>query len=171
MPIFRHVLENGLVIVLIVWTAALVNAQPTLRRSTLSIAGSSRLLNTGERSYVVHESIGQSSVIGVRSAQGLRLRQGFIQPIERNPEGRSTSTLNASVYPNPFTGELNITLVDDSPDVVRIELTDMMGRTVFTTWLPVAESISIWPGPLPAGQYVLKIFAHQKRHISKLIKE
>ena len=79
-----------------------------------------------------------------------------VEPIARSYGGK----IEASHFPNPTNGDLQIQLTIDAPNVVSIELFDVLGRTVqvlYEGWLPAGrQAIRANLATHPAGTYVIQ---------------
>ncbi|MFA7686897.1 MAG: T9SS type A sorting domain-containing protein [Moheibacter sp.] len=75
-----------------------------------------------------------------------------------------------SVYPNPFTNEVNIKLPENVKGNYTFNVTDLSGRMVYTK--NQSEKSFIWNGSnLPKGVYILSIESNGKLIAKKVIKK
>jgi Secretion system C-terminal sorting domain len=139
-------------------------------RSTLGSGGSTSNVTLQGSSYLVQQSIGQGSVTGIVQPLQIQLRQGFIQP-----HGFASFTgiepAVATIFPNPFSSQLAIQLNDGSPGQLRITLSDILGRVVYTIAPEAQQTIFVEPGALVSGYYIIRIYSGKKIYTSKIIKE
>jgi Pregnancy-associated plasma protein-A/Secretion system C-terminal sorting domain len=81
------------------------------------------------------------------------------------------TSIEISVYPNPFASELNITYKNASEKMISgsIKLYDITGK-IITTQTIQSQKTSINVSNLPSGIYILKVFSSDKQQVFKLIK-
>ncbi len=79
------------------------------------------------------------------------------------------NTLNANIYPNPVTNEVNI-LLPFSASQINVSVVDILGNEVIST-MASGNKISLQNINLPAGIYLVKIMADNKMQIVKIIKD
>ncbi len=78
----------------------------------------------------------------------------------------------STVYPNPFSNELNIEFTSGTQNQVMISLTDMMGKVLLRKMYMPSKGINrttLSAGSLPAGNYVLSISNAQGTIAHKLV--
>jgi hypothetical protein len=83
---------------------------------------------------------------------------------------KNETALEASVYPNPITNELNIQLPFNA-NKINVSITDIMGREMITPLAASGISLSIKELDLAPGAYVVKISADGKNRLVKIIKQ
>ncbi|HPI68925.1 MAG TPA: hypothetical protein PLX41_02345 [Bacteroidales bacterium] len=95
-----------------------LSAQDAVRlRSATDMAGSSGIINAGNRQYFYQQSVGQRSVTGIKENNKYLLRQGIIQPLPGHYPQVSGESLRADIFPNPFRTSITISLAEP-PDGV-----------------------------------------------------
>ncbi len=142
-----------------------------LQRSTVSMAGSSQTVRSGDRVYYVSQSIGQASTTGTFTNKGKTIRQGFQQPPgELRLSKPIIERLDAIVYPNPTGGILNIGFKDQSLKLIDVQLLDHSGKLLFKSNLEGTEHISIDMEPFSSGVFFLKIISEDKYLYTSVIK-
>ena len=146
---------------------------PYLLRSTLGEAGFSVTTSIEGRSYAVEASMGQASAIGTFYGIKYSAIQGFIQPyafaVEKEP--LLFSNLLATVFPNPFSEELNISFSKQIKGTVEVEVYDMMGRTVFSKTYPAEQAIAVRFNPGFIANYLLKITYKNQAYLKKITRK
>ena len=146
---------------------------PYLLRSTLGEAGFSVTTSIEGRSYAVEASVGQASAIGTFYGIKYSAIQGFIQPyafaVEKEP--LLFSNLLATVFPNPFSEELNISFSKQIKGTVEVEVYDMMGRTVFSKTYPAEQAIAVRFNPGFIANYLLKITYKNQAYLKKITRK
>jgi hypothetical protein len=142
-------------------------------RSTLGVGGYSETITTSHGSYVICQSVGQSSVIGTHSNDRYSLIQGFQQPISRSVLLRlpPESDLFASLYPNPFYHYINVSFRDPVKEDITVSLTDLAGKVVFLDRYPATQLVSLDLEHLNSGMYILKVITNNKQYRANIIKQ
>lgn len=110
--------------------------------------------------------------------------QEFAKRIEENNKGffaynfliaGLNDELNANVqtvkvYPNPNTGNFSVSLTDKNINAATLTLTDLTGKTVFSTAVKVnGPELKVETGNLPKGIYTLQLNSEKGTQISKVI--
>jgi hypothetical protein len=146
---------------------------PYLLRSTLGEAGFSVTTSIEGRSYAVEASVGQASAIGTFYGIKYSAIQGFIQPYSfaTGKERLPFSNLLATVFPNPFSEELNISFSKQIKGTVEVEVYDMMGRTVFSKTYPAEQAIAVRFNPGFIANYLLKITYKNQAYLKKITRK
>jgi len=80
-----------------------------------------------------------------------------------------TNTLNASVYPNPVSSELNIKLPFNAHKA-NVSVLDVLGNEVISADAS-GDMISLKEMNLPVGVYMVKIIADNKMQVTKIVKQ
>lgn len=144
----------------------------SLKKETLTNQGSSHIVYANNKSYFLQESIGQASVIRTYDTEAYSLRQGFLQPIDASVlNSDQSNSLDAIVFPNPFTQQINVQFNEPVFDVLNMRLSDLSGRTILTKDLEPSQSLIIPLYGLTNGIYLLTISMRQKEFMAKLIKK
>jgi hypothetical protein len=143
---------------------------PYLLRSTLGEAGFSVTTSIEGRIYAVQASVGQASAIGTFYGIKYSAIQGFIQPytFSTGKEPLPFSNLLVTLFPNPFSEELNISFSKQIKGTVEVEVYDMMGRTVFSKSFPAEQVIAVRFNPGLIANYLLKITYKNQAYLKKI---
>jgi hypothetical protein len=143
---------------------------PYLLRSTLGEAGFSVTTSIEGRVYAVEASVGQASAIGTFYGIKYSAIQGFIQPytLVTGKEPLPFSNLLVTIFPNPFSEELNISFSKQIKGTVEVEVYDMMGRTVFSKNYPAEQAIAVRFNPGLIANYLLKITYKNQAYLKKI---
>ncbi len=157
----KHTLT--LILSLFLW-----NASAQLHHQMLSSQGST---SKTEKGVIVTQTIGQQSVSGNYTAKGFNIGQGYQQANwPRIIVEGTTPEFEASVYPNPFSGIVNIQ--HNSEDDITINVFDPAGKLVFKKVLNVTGSNqSINLEQLSSGVYLVHLQSNQLSYFTKLIKK
>jgi len=168
----RTFLLVGFPVLLVQLTIQTANAQlPVKLRSTLSIGGSSTVVTSKGKVYIVQQSIGQSSVINTYRAEGFVLRQGFIQPRMGINRSEISQPILADISPNPSKGNIAVSFTETISDNLIVTLYDMLGRPIFTNSYEPVQLLTLDFGSCASGLYILTINTGSKHLVAKLTKE
>lgn len=142
-------------------------------RSTLGIGGFSTTITTNKGSFIICQSIGQTSAIGTYKTNDYTFMQGFQQPLNSSKifQLALENELLANLYPNPFSHYVNISFNDPITNDVFVQVTDITGKTIYTNRFPASQLISLSLNHIPYGVYVLKVVTGNKQFRANLIKQ
>ncbi|MEM6514691.1 MAG: T9SS type A sorting domain-containing protein [Bacteroidota bacterium] len=142
-----------------------------LLRSNLGTAGSSYSVETASGSYLISQSIGQGSVIGTHSKNGIYLRQGYQQPMHSiKTIENDNRALNGRIFPNPFDQGVTIAFSSPIESEISILVFDTNGRIVHEKNFSATQKLKINMSQLASGAYFLKAMSSDKALNTKLIK-
>ena len=148
-----------------------VNAQtPARLRSVLSFGGSSAVVTADGHRYYLQQSIGQPGITGLLQNNNLQLRQGFIQPLAISLKVNSTGTIQATIFPNPFSDNIIISFAEEMTEPLYITLYDLNGRIVRFEKLGASPELFLDAGNLAPGAYFLRVNTTTKYFHSKIFK-
>lgn len=174
----ENLIKNIMLLLLMICIVPVIHGQSKTKgkaykiiRSNVGVGGSSKTFQTSKGTYVISQSIGQSSVIGTSTSNGYYLRQGFQQPHKRIKVIKSTySSLRAKVYPNPFDYNIQISFKENVSEDINIDVYDISGKLVFSKSFLPSRKIQMNLENLSSGAYTLKAISNGKLFNSKLIK-
>lgn len=147
------------------------NEDYVIKSSSLGSGGSSHTVETLEGTYRISQSIGQGSVIGTHQSNGYVIRQGYQQPLDGKVRIETVDyELDAQVFPNPFSRNINITFSKLLKDDISITLYDITGKVIHTQQVLLATQIEVSLHNIEAGTYFLKVTSGKKYFHTKLIK-
>ena len=145
-------------------------AQETVR-STVGVNGNSTTTTVSGKQYVVQQSVGQASVIGNHTVQDFTVLQGFIQPpIKIEGVLDEDNSLQAVVFPNPFSSNVEVRFSEEIDAPLSITLYDISGRVVFSKEMAPAREIQLDFDFLSSASYLLFISQAKKQFTATLIK-
>ncbi len=145
-------------------------AQETVR-STVGVTGISTTTTVSGKQYVVQQSVGQSSVIGTHTIQDFTVLQGFIQPpIKIEGVLDEDNSLQAVVFPNPFSSYVQVRFSEEIDAPLSITLYDISGRIVFSKEMAPSREIQLDFDFLSSASYLLSISQANKQFTATLIK-
>lgn len=100
-----------------------------LHHQMLSSQGSSNLLSTG---VLVHQTIGQQSVIGNTKFSNTVVGQGFQQSLLSKIGTTSlVNEISTTTYPNPFVDQIHFQFSKPISGLITISIFDVLGRLVY----------------------------------------
>ncbi len=100
-----------------------------LHHQMLSSQGSSNLLSTG---VLVHQTIGQQSVIGNYKFSNIVAGQGFQQSfISKSGTISLSNGIITTTYPNPFVDQIHFQFSKPINGLITISIYDVLGRLVY----------------------------------------
>ena len=152
--------------IFLLFASSTVSAQ--LHHQMLSSQGSTSKTNNG---VIVTQTIGQQSITGNYNLDYFDIGQGFQQANWSRfiIEGTSPE-FEVSIYPNPFSGIVNIQ--HNSEDDISVNIYDPAGKLVYKNLLNVTgpnQSINL--ETLSSGVYLVHLYSNQLTYFTKLIKE
>jgi hypothetical protein len=144
---------------------------PVLMRYTLGTGAAPKAVSgDGNRKYVP-QSIGQMSVIGAFKTEIFQVRQGFIQPVKRYGTNIKDVDLKADVYPNPFQNNIFVLFGEENSDRIFVNLYNLNGGVVYTDEFASSQMITLTPGKIPSGFFLLKITMNKRKYTCKVLKK
>jgi hypothetical protein len=153
-----------LCLLLFVWNLDL-SAQ-SLRNDMISAMGGN--YQSADLGFTIHQSIGQSTVIGMFSNSSLSLSQGYLRGIQVLSKEIVTS-FEVIPFPNAFADLITFRFVKDHDEETLFRIYDMNGKKVFEeTLLPVDNEVLLDLDFLANGLY-LAILRSGNRIVQKRI--
>ena len=145
-------------------------SSPNLLRSTISNSGSST--QTDSR-YIVQQSVGQISPLGLQETSEYIVRQGFIQPaqLKRMLAASIAADLLVSVYPNPTTDKLTIAFKELITGKVIFAIYDQMGKLVMEEDRESEFKLTYSLADLAVGNYFVKVNTATKEYVTQIAKQ
>jgi hypothetical protein len=143
-----------------------------LVRSTTGASGSSESITVNNKSYVIQQSIGQSSAIGTFNNAGFTLRQGFIQPnvLAKIVGVNMSIDLEATFYPNPFTENVTLAFTEKIEGNIEVAVFDLLGRLIFSKSYAANQNLKMKFNNFSLAGHILKVTANNKQFIKSIIK-
>lgn len=142
-----------------------------LQRSVVAAGGSSQLVETSQGVFYVSQTVGQAGAIGVVTQDGLQLRQGFQQPpLMVIQSSEDAVQIDATVYPNPTSYQLNIALGAPTQEPIVIQLFDTAGRSVMMQQFNNGQQFELDVSSLNSGVYVLQLEQKGQLFTTRIIK-
>ncbi len=148
----------------------LAQSSPNLLRSTISMFGSSLEMNN---KYLIQQSVGQSSLVGLKYKNKFIVRQGFIQPnqLKRMSDNSIFSDFLVNVFPNPTKGNIRINFDKLVTSNILISVYDQTGKLVKSKSREPHLSLDLSLVDLSTGNYFLKINTSDKQYVTQISKQ
>ncbi len=141
----------------------------SLHHFMLSAQGNSQTIKGG---MVVLQTIGQQSVNGNATVSNLTMQQGFQQSlISQFFPVYNANTVSTTVYPNPFSTTVNVSISAPITEDLTISLYNLFGVLVFQEVKTAPQSLLTFNfGNLPSSSYILHVTAKNYSFSKTLIK-
>jgi hypothetical protein len=143
---------------------------PVRLRSVLSAGGSSDIVMSDGHQYYLQQSIGQPGITGLSQNKNYQLRQGFIQPLAVSLKINSTGTLQATIFPNPASDNIIISLAEEITEPLYIALYDLNGKIIYFKKHAGSPELTMNAGDLAPGAYFIRVSTTTKYFYSRIIK-
>lgn len=139
-----------------------------LHHQMLSSQGSSNLLSTG---ILVHQTIGQQSVIGNYKFSNTVAGQGFQQSLIAKSVTTSLSNgITTTTYPNPFVNQIHFQFSKPIDGFITISIYDLLGRLVYKDQKEANQSIlTLDDLHFSQNEYLVKLSASNYNYSTQII--
>jgi len=143
---------------------------PARLRSVLSAGGSSHIVMSDGHQYYLQQSIGQPGITGLSQNKNYQLRQGFIQPPATSLKINSEGILQATIFPNPFSGNITIFFAEEITEPLYVALYDLNGKIIWFKKYAGSPELTMNAGDLAPGAYFIRVGTTTKYFYSGIIK-
>ena len=139
-----------------------------LHHQMLSSQGSSNLLSTGT---LVHQTIGQQSVVGNYKFSNTVTGQGFQQSLITKSGMTSLSNgITTTTYPNPFVDQINFQFSIPISGLINITIFDVLGRLVYKAQKEASQNILTLENlHFSQNEYLVKLSAPNYNYSTQII--
>lgn len=160
------ILKKSLIaLILTLGLLPIIQAQ-TLRNDMISALGGSHQIENFN--LVIHQSIGQSSIIGSFTHSSIILAQGFLRRT-LSPLREREKPFEAIPFPNSFSSQISFRFLQNQIDPTQIVIYDINGKKVYDEHLtPTGNEVHLSLDHLGAGLY-LAFIQFENRLIQKRI--
>ena len=141
-----------------------------LLRSTILSSGSS---TQTDNKYIVQQSVGQISPIGLKETNAHSVRQGFIQPaqLKRMLAASNAADLLVSVHPKPTADKITIAFKELVTGKVILSIYDQMGKLIIQENREGQAELSYSLANLAVGNYFIKVNTATKEYVTQILKQ
>ena len=143
----------------------------SLHHQMLSAQGPSTTLSNG---VFVSQTIGQQSVIGNYTKDGVTYGQGFQQSIWSKyiKQNDALSSIITTTYPNPFVQTINFQFSKPITDLISVMVFDIRGRLIHQeSKLAVENILTIELPQLASSNYFVKLSASNYTYYTQILKQ
>ena len=148
-----------------------ISFSQSLHHQMLSAQGTSTTLSNG---VFVSQTIGQQSVIGNSTRDGVTYGQGFQQSawskyIKQND---TLSSITTTTYPNPFVQTIHFQFSKSITDLIAVMFYDIRGRLIYQeSKLAVENILTIELPQLATSNYLVKLSAPNYTYYTQILKQ
>ena len=148
-----------------------ISFSQSLHHQMLSAQGTSTTLSNG---VFVSQTIGQQSVIGNSTKDGVTYGQGFQQSawskyIKQND---ALSSITTTTYPNPFVQTIHFQFSKSITDLISVMFYDIRGRLIYQeSKLAVENILTIELPQLATSNYLVKLSAPNYTYYTQILKQ
>lgn len=140
----------------------------TLRNDILSTLGGSYQVDNSN--LTIHQSIGQSTLIGSFTNSSTILAQGFIRGIQP-PQRESKEPFDLIPYPNSFSKLIAFKFIQNHLESTHFKIYDINGKKVFDERLtPIDNEVQLNLDHLAAGLYLAFIQSGNRLIQKRIVK-
>jgi hypothetical protein len=143
----------------------------SMHHQMLSAQGTGTQLSNG---VYVSQTIGQQSVIGTSTKDGVTYSQGFQQSVWSKylNQNAALSSITTITYPNPFVQTVNFQFSKPLSDVISVTVYDIRGRLIYQEDKKAVENILTIELPqLASSNYLVKLFATNYTYYTQILKQ
>ena len=143
----------------------------SLHHQMLSAQGTSTTLSNG---VFVSQTIGQQSVIGNYTKDGVTYGQGFQQSVWSKyiKQNDALSSITTTTYPNPFVQTINFQFSKPITDLISVMVFDIRGRLIHQeSKLAVENILTIELPQLASSNYFVKLSASNYTYYTQILKQ
>ncbi len=143
----------------------------SLHHQMLSAQGTTTQLTNG---VYVSQTIGQQSVIGTSTKDGVTYSQGYQQSVWSTyfKQNAVLSSITTTTYPNPFVQTVNFQFSKPLSDVISASVYDIRGRLIYQEAKKAVENILTIELPqLASSNYLVKLSATNYTYYTQILKQ
>ena len=149
-----------------------------IAKSTITTIGSKTVYPKfiQNKNYEIHQSIGQSSIIGKKNIDNISIQQGFLTKNKRFDNNNNNSTdfihpsLDIVISPNPFIDHIKINFSKVTASDIQIHIYDLSGKLLFSKKHKPTDTIFVPFRYYRIGGYLLHIQSGKIKFTTKLLK-
>jgi len=138
----------------------------SVQRQSINCMGSS----STQEGFTIHQAVGQPFIAKGFQSSEMDVNTGFIQfPSMNIKTVASDLKISATLFPNPATTSINISLDEVISEGLNIKVFDMKGQEVFAEYVSNFKNYAIACSTWQNGAYLIKIFNSKSSYTSKVI--
>ena len=147
-----------------------VFAQNSLHHQMLSAQGTSNVLPDGT---YISQTIGQQSIIGTYTQEGITYGQGFQQSVwSKYIKSSATNTITTVTYPNPFISSINFQFSQPIKETISVALFDIRGRLIYSEDKKASNNILTIELPnLASSNYLVRLSTTNYTYYTQILKQ
>ena len=141
-----------------------------LHHQMLSTQGTSKVLSNGT---YVSQTIGQQSVIGNCTKNGVTYGQGFQQSVwSKYIQSSVANSITTVTYPNPFISTIHFQFSQPIKETISVALFDIRGRLVYTEDKKATDTILTLELPnLASSNYLVRLSTLNYTYYTQILKQ
>ena len=125
--------------------------------------------------YRIHQSIGQSGIIGKKEVNSITVQQGFLTntislKVDNSKKDSFNETLDFIISPNPFVDHIKIDFSKKTTDDIYIRIYDINGKVYANKKFSPTDKIVISMRNFSLGSYLIQIESGKNSSTKKIIK-
>ena len=143
----------------------------SLHHQMLSAQGTTTQLTNG---VYVSQTIGQQSVIGTSTKDGVTYSQGYQQSVWSTyfKQNAVLSSITTTTYPNPFVQTVNFQFSKPLSDVISASVYDIRGRLIFSQEKQASGNILTLDMPqLASSNYLVRLSTPNYTYYTQILKQ
>ena len=147
-----------------------VFSQNPLHHQMQSSQGTSKVLSNGT---YVSQTIGQQSVIGNCTKNGVTYGQGFQQSVwSKYIQSSVANSITTVTYPNPFISTIHFQFSQPIKETISVALFDIRGRLVYTEDKKASDTILTLELPnLASSNYLVRLSTPNYTYYTQILKQ
>lgn len=151
------------------------NKKYSVKKSTITLVGSSNAVIKNKNLSVL-QSIGQSSIVGLKKLNSITVQQGFINNslifnINNNQNNFIREELDFVISPNPFIDHVNINFSKKTKYDINVRVYDVNGKSIINKKYKATDKITVQLNGISIGTYLIKIDSGINSSTKKILKK
>ena len=141
-----------------------------LHHQAISSTGTSKVLSNGT---YISQTIGQQSVIGNYTKDGITIGQGFQQSVwSKYINSSFNNTISTVTYPNPFISTINFQFSQPINETISVALFDIRGRLIYSEDKKAIDNILTLELPnLASSNYLARLSTKNYTYYTQILKQ
>lgn len=142
----------------------------SLHHQMISAQGTSKVLSDGT---YISQTIGQQSVIGNYTQEGVTFGQGFQQSVwSKYIKSSVANSITTVTYPNPFISTIHFQFSQPIKETISVALFDIRGKLVYTEDKKASDTILTLELPnLASSNYLVRLSTLNYTYYTQILKQ